>query len=31
MDYQSTLTEAAPFLVGLTLEKAAAETQKLEK
>jgi hypothetical protein len=31
MDYQSALTEAAPFLVGLTLEKAAAETQKLEK
>jgi hypothetical protein len=31
IDYQSTLAEAAPFLIGLTLEKTAAESQKMEK
>jgi hypothetical protein len=31
IDYVSTLTDAAPFLVGLTVEKAVKQTEKMEK
>jgi hypothetical protein len=31
IDYISTLTDAAPFLIGLTQEQAAEQTQKIEK